>query len=33
MKKNFGNGLVNRVIAVAMATMLVAASPVMESRL
>ena len=31
MKKNFGNGIVKRVIAVAMATMLVAASPVMES--
>lgn len=31
MKKNLGNGIVKRVIAVAMATMLVAASPVMES--
>lgn len=31
MKKNFGNGIVKRVIAVAMATMLIAATPVMES--
>ncbi len=31
MKKNLGNGIVKRVIAVAMATMLVAATPVMES--
>lgn len=31
MKKNLGNGIVKRVIAVAMATMLIAATPVMES--
>lgn len=31
MRKNFGNGIVKRVIAVAMATMLVAATPIMES--
>ena len=31
MRKNYGNGIVKRVIAVAMATMLVAATPMMES--